>query len=574
MAFHYSPKISKNDILLYYDSFNSKSYDGSDIWRSLTRSNITGNITGKNNRTSTGTLNLSDTEIIYGSTSSFNFTVDDDITFVIGFSLREYGVGSLFINGHTDGSIGFDRTTMGIRFGCRPSGDLSSITFACELDKFYIAHGVHDGSNKKIRLYVDGILIGEEDIPIGFYDNVTFKTGFEDRLIGSNAESVYMEGELSVVIIYNKVLNELEIKRNSKSLVYRNLFLDQYPFWETNNLDGSLFFSAFENDIKEFNTNETVLFGSISGSTKFRGGVLAPNGKIYCTPATFTQIMTIDTSNDSIELFGSFIGNDKWSGGALTPDGKIYCAPNNSTSVLVINTNNNTTYTVGSLGTTTFKWNDAILAPNGKIYFVPGAASEIMVIDPSDDSISYIGSFGTTGGKWNGGVLAPNGKIYCMPGVSTQILVIDTTNDTTELVGDFSAQSSPRWAGGSLAPNGKIYCCPRNANRVLEIDPLTNSGQVVGSTYALATKWFGGAVAPNGRVYFAPTNEDSVLEVNPVDGTTTLVATFPGISTYGLVLSPNGQLYFIPLSSNQVLKMGDVVNQSKNKVLSRYINTF
>ena len=35
------------------------------------------------------------------------------------------------------------------------------------------------------------------------------------------------------------------------------------------------------------------LFGSISGSGKYRGGVLAPNGKIYAIPQDATQILEI-----------------------------------------------------------------------------------------------------------------------------------------------------------------------------------------------------------------------------------------------------------------------------------------
>lgn len=38
----------------------------------------------------------------------------------------------------------------------------------------------------------------------------------------------------------------------------------------------------------------TTLFGSLSGSGKWVGGVLAPNGKIYGIPRDSTQVLEID----------------------------------------------------------------------------------------------------------------------------------------------------------------------------------------------------------------------------------------------------------------------------------------
>jgi hypothetical protein len=580
MAFQYSPKIITNELILYFDSYNQRSYDGTSIWKSLKLSNISATISGENSRTETGSLSFNgiDTEVTYGTSTSFNFTIDSDFTLVIHFKLRQFGPGALLMNGHTDGALGFDRTSNGIRFGCRPQvndvGTARTITFNCELNRSYVAVGVHDGSNKEIRLYINGELIGTNIIDsVGEYDNAVFRSGKNNRLIGSNDDSVYMNGELSFFMLYDKVLDSTEINRNFKALGSRNLSLDVgYPNWQINNISGSQFFNAYKNDIMGFDTTETTLFGSISGSTKFRGGTLGPNGKIYCTPANFTQVMTIDTNNDNIGFFGSLSGNSKWSGGALAPNGKIYCAPNNETKILVIDTNNDTTYFIGTFSTTTFKWNDAILAPNGKIYFIPGAATTILVVDPTDDSITEIGNFDTTGGKWNGGVLAPNGKIYGIPSVATTILIIDTNNDAINTVGNFTG--SAKWSGGALAPNGKIYCAPRDASRVLEIDTQTDTGTLVGTTYTGSAKWFGGTVGPNGRVYFAPTSQDSVLEIDPNTGNTSLVFTSLGLNTYGCVLSPKGQIYFVPLGTTQILKMGQVVTQNPDKVLSRYINTF
>ena len=84
--------------------------------------------------------------------------------------------------------------------------------------------------------------------------------------------------------------------------------------------------------------NGTKLFDSISGSLKYIGGVLAPNGKIYCVPRNATQILVIDPTDNTTELFGSISGTSKYYGGVLAPNGKIYCVPLNATQVLVIPT--------------------------------------------------------------------------------------------------------------------------------------------------------------------------------------------------------------------------------------------
>ena len=83
-------------------------------------------------------------------------------------------------------------------------------------------------------------------------------------------------------------------------------------------------------------TNTTTLFGSLSGTLKWVGGVLAPNGKIYCVPYSSTQVLEIDPVTNTTTLSGSLSGTVKWIGGVLAPNGKIYCVPLDSTQVLEI----------------------------------------------------------------------------------------------------------------------------------------------------------------------------------------------------------------------------------------------
>jgi hypothetical protein len=86
-------------------------------------------------------------------------------------------------------------------------------------------------------------------------------------------------------------------------------------------------------------TETATTFGDLSGSGKWFGGVLAPNGIIYGIPHNSTSILRIDPSNDSITTFGDLSGSGKWAGGILAPNGIIYGIPENSTSILRIDTN-------------------------------------------------------------------------------------------------------------------------------------------------------------------------------------------------------------------------------------------
>ena len=106
-----------------------------------------------------------------------------------------------------------------------------------------------------------------------------------------------------------------------------------FPDWRANVNNVALFLAAVAAlDADQADTVTT--FGSLSGSNKWLGGVLAPNGCIYGIPRNSTTVLKIDPSDDSVSTFGSLSGSNKWSSGVLAPNGCIYGIPNNSTAVL------------------------------------------------------------------------------------------------------------------------------------------------------------------------------------------------------------------------------------------------
>ena len=315
-------------------------------------------------------------------------------------------------------------------------------------------------------------------------------------------------------------------------------------------------------------TQTTTLFGNLSGTNKWYGGVLSHNGKIYCIPFTSTQVLEIDPVTQTTTLFGNLSGTNNWIGGVLAPNGKIYCIPFSSAQILEIDPVTQTTALFGNLSDPN-KWIGGVLAPNGKIYGIPFTSTQVLEIDPVTQTTTLFGNLSGTN-KWRGGVLAPNGKIYGIPYNSTQVLEIDPVTQTTTLFGNLSGIN--KWVGGVLAPNGKIYGIPYNSTQVLEIDPVTQTTTLFGNLSGTA-KWFGGVLAPNGKIYGIPYNATQILEIDYNTQTTTLFGNLSGTNNWiGGVLAPNGKIYCIPLYSTQVLEIDQSFTRIPKYMLSAYFN--
>ena len=242
-----------------------------------------------------------------------------------------------------------------------------------------------------------------------------------------------------------------------------------------------------------------------------------------------------DTTTISSTKYPGLIGSSKYIGGVLASNGKIYGIPFSATNVLIIDpvagtadttTINSTKYPGLSGGS---KYYGGVVAPNGKIYCMPYLATNVLIIDPVTNTAdtTTLSGLSSQNGKYFGGVLAPNGKIYCMPYLAPNVLIIDTlsnppTADTTTINSTLYPELNvlAKYVGGCLAPNGKVYGVPRDANSVIIIDPLTDTADfttITGLNYTGSnTGLYAGAVtAPNGKLYGIPRDALNVLIIDP-----------------------------------------------------------
>ena len=77
---------------------------------------------------------------------------------------------------------------------------------------------------------------------------------------------------------------------------------------------------------------------------------MGPDGKIYGIPRNYHNVLVIDPLENTVDPDGIFLppappvdpfAEDKWTGGVLAPNGKIYCVPNDADSVLIIDPHSN-----------------------------------------------------------------------------------------------------------------------------------------------------------------------------------------------------------------------------------------
>ena len=333
-------------------------------------------------------------------------------------------------------------------------------------------------------------------------------------------------------------------------------------------------------------------------SNKFAGGVLAPNGNIYCIPYSSTQVGVIDTVTKTFAFFSgtTLTGTLKWYGGVLAPNGKIYGIPYTADTVLIIDPITSTVDTTTiSVPTGSNKWMGGVLGLDGKIYGIPNNSTSVLIIDPVTNTAdtTTIKGLSSSTVKWGGGVLAPNGKIYCMAYTASSVLIIDPSSPITSipnvLAGNVSYTNSTLTltctspgvnfltslaVGDNLLIQtvsqgnftGYVASISNASTVILSVALGTDivAGQVTSiqktrradfttiTGLGTSTKSTSGVLGPNGLIYVIPRSDTVIRIINPVTNTFTTIPTpLSGTDRWnGGVLGMDGKIYCLPGISN------------------------
>ena len=80
----------------------------------------------------------------------------------------------------------------------------------------------------------------------------------------------------------------------------------------------------------------TTPTGTYPGSGAFAGGVLMPDGRVFCVPRSSTTARIYNPSTDTLTTpTGTYPGSNAFAGGVLLPDGRVFCVPYASTTARI-----------------------------------------------------------------------------------------------------------------------------------------------------------------------------------------------------------------------------------------------
>lgn len=212
------------------------------------------------------------------------------------------------------------------------------------------------------------------------------------------------------------------------------------------------------------------------GSRRYRGGAIAPNGKIYFPPLTGSDVMILDTANDTISYLsvaGYASGGNRHAGAILVHGDYLYCLPfeavlpNGNSAYLKIRWTDNTYELLDTGVAGPNPYYGPTLAADGKLYCTPRALQPILVITPgTTDSLSTIALTPENNALLAGPPVADGQNVWFTPRTTRFARKLDTATGVVTLVSMTSNTISDGWAGNSQVHKGVFSLVPKNSSDV------------------------------------------------------------------------------------------------------------
>ena len=288
--------------------------------------------------------------------------------------------------------------------------------------------------------------------------------------------------------------------------------------------------------------------GDSSGN--FVGGVLLPDGRVFCVPHNSTTARIYNpVSNMVTTPSGTYAGGTSFIGGVLLRDNRVFLVPCSSTTARIYDPVTNTVTTPGGTYPGGIAFYGGVLLPDGRVFCVPNGSTTARIFDPVGNTVTTPGGTYPGNGAFRGGVLLPDGRVFCVPYSSPTARIYNPATDTVSTPsGDYS---NGTFVGGVLLSDGRVFCVPSGSTTARIYDPIADSTSTPTGIYPGNFAFWGGALLPDGRVFCIPYNSTSARIYDPVTDTlTTPSGTYSGSSAFasGIPLS-DGQIFCVPFGS-------------------------
>ena len=116
----------------------------------------------------------------------------------------------------------------------------------------------------------------------------------------------------------------------------------------------------------------TTPAGTYPGGGAYAGGVLLPDGRVFCVPYIAKTARIYDPATNTLTTpAGAYPGSGAYIGGVLLPDGRVFCVPHNATTARIYDPATDTLTTPAGTYPGNYAYAGGVLLPDGRVFCVP-----------------------------------------------------------------------------------------------------------------------------------------------------------------------------------------------------------